>query len=608
MAQISKLEVSELDFDSIKTNLKLFLQDQDEFTDYDFEGSSMSALLDVLSYNTHYNAFYLNMIANEMFLDTAVLRNSVVQKAKELGYTPRSNRGATAVLDLAITPDDSPSTITIAKNTKFNTSIEGTTYTFVATSATTATANSDNSVVNVYGVDIKEGIPLSHRYTVNTANSEQRYTIPNEGVDTTTLAVTIQISDTNDAQYTYTLATDLAETNASSNVYWFHEGDGEKYTVEFGDGVTGRALANNNIVILEYNVCGGPIGNKSSSFTAASTVGGYSDVTISTNSAASGGTTKESVSSIKFNAPKFFTVQNRAVTINDFKRILLADYTNAEAVVAWGGEDNDPPIYGKVYLALKPKSGFQISTAAKNDIIDNILSKYSVASISPEIVDPLYLFLVITSNVNYDSRLTQKTTSQIESNIKDEVITFSTTNLATFDEKFRFSAFTQIIDETDSSIKGNETSIEMQIRVAPNTSLTTSYTVDFKNPISHPFSGYVNAISSTIFTHIDDQGIIQTDCFFDDVDGVIRIVKKPNNVNVVVKSDAGTVNYNNGKIVLNNFGPTSYDGTSLKITVKPNSKDIIPVREQIASIERGDVTIYMQDDAASGTNPAPKTY
>jgi len=608
MATISKLEVSELDFDSIKTNLKIFLQDQDEFTDYDFEGSSMSALLDVLSYNTHYNAFYLNMIANEMFLDTAVLRSSVVQKAKELGYTPASSRGSTAVLDLAITPNDSPSTITIAKNTKFNTSIEGVSYTFVTTSATAAVANSDNSVVNVYGVDIKEGIPLSHRYTVNTANSEQRFTIPNQGVDTTALAVTIQISDTNDAQYTYTLATDLAQTNATSNVYWFHEGDGEKYSVEFGDGVTGRSLANNNIVILEYNVCGGPVGNKSSSFTVASTVGGYSSVTVTTNSAASGGTTRESVSSIKFNAPKFFAVQNRAVTINDFKRILLSEYTNAEAVVAWGGEDNDPPIYGKVYLALKPKSGFQISTAAKNDIIDNILAKYSVASISPLIVDPLYLFLVITSNVNYDSRLTQKTTSQIESNIKDEAVAFSTTKLATFDEKFRFSAFTQTIDETDTSIKGNETTVEMQIRLAPNTSLTTSYTVDFKNPISHPFSGYVNAISSTTFTHTDDQGIVQTDCFFDDVDGSLRIVKKPNNVNVVVKSEAGTVNYNNGKIVLNNFGPTAYDGSNLKITVKPNSKDIIPVREQIVSIERGDVTIHMNDDAASGTNPAPSTY
>ena len=368
MAEATKLRVSELDFDEIKANFKSFLKEQDIFRDYNSDGSVIAQLLDILAYNTHYNAFYLNMIANEMFIDSATTRNAMISLSKLLGYTPKSRTGAKANVSISITPDDSPSNITIAKNTVFNSVIEGINYSFVTDQSYSTTANADNSVVTISNVSLIEGDPLTYRYTANTQDSSQRFTIPNRGVDHSTVSVSIKENSFTTTLSPYTLATDLLEVSSTSNVFFIEEGSDFKTDIKFGDGVLGRKLKSGNIVIIDYNICNGVLGNGANNFTVATTAGGYSTVTISTNSKAEGGSDEETINSIRFNAPRHYNTQNRAVTKDDYKRIILRDYPLAESIVVYGGEEADPPEYGKVFIGIKPKSGLYLTDSVSQQI------------------------------------------------------------------------------------------------------------------------------------------------------------------------------------------------------------------------------------------------
>ena len=358
----TKLEISQLDFDGIKDNLKTFLSQQDEFTDYDFEGSGMNVLLDVLAYNTHYLGYNANMLANEMYLDSADQRSSVVSLAKQVGYTPKSAVSSTARIDVVVN-NATGATVTMSRGTKFSTTVDGTNYSFVN--------NADVSISPVDGVykfsnlDIYEGTYLNYKYTANTSDKDQRFIIPNDNVDTTTLTVKVQESSSDSTTNTYKLATGITTLDSTSKVYFLQEVENGRFEVYFGDGVLGEAIADGNIVILDYITCNLDEPNGATSFTLNGTVGGFANVTITTLNNAANGDSPETIKSIKYNAPRDYTAQDRAVTADDYKVLVKSLYANAQSVQVYGGEDAATPDYGKVYISIKAKSGSNLTELTK---------------------------------------------------------------------------------------------------------------------------------------------------------------------------------------------------------------------------------------------------
>ena len=596
----SKLAVSELDFDNIKTNLKQFLGDQNEFADYNFDASAMSVLLDLLSYNTHYNAFYLNMIANEMFLDTASIRSSVVSRAKHLGYTPVSMKGAKAYVDLTITPADDPATIVIAKNTQFSAAVDGVAYTFCTSNSATVNVNA-NGIYTSANVELTQGIPLTHKYTANTSDPDQKYLLPNANTDTTTLTVKIQVSATSSDLHTYTAANDTTTVNSTANVYFLEEDEEGRYDITFGDGIIGRALVTGNIIVLSSLVADGDAPNGAKTFSPVSGVGGYSNVIVSTITNAVGGAERDSINTIKFNAPKNYQAQNRAVTISDYKRLLERDYPAAESVIAWGGEEHDPPVYGKVYLAIKPQTGLSLSSSTKSYIADTVLGGRNIVSITPEVVDPDYMYITITSTISYDSTRTTESAEEIKNSISNTVYQDGVNNLGLFANQFRYSPLIQQIDQTETSIESSLTSVKLRREITPILGSSTSYTLKFSNEIKHDSNTDVS-VSSTRFSHNDDNGTLREDCELQDDNGILQVFRTSGADRVVVANNVGTVTYGTGVVALTSFAPTAIsDGTSeLSVTVEPESNDVKPYREQILLIANSDISLSMVDTSGTG--------
>ena len=400
----NKISVTDLEFDSIKANLKNYLSSQSTFQDYDFTGSGMDVLLDVLAYNTHYMGYYANMIGNEMFLDSASLRESVVSHAKLLNIMPTSATAPTAKLNFTFTPSNSPTSLTIAKNTKFTSTVDGINYNFTTIKPTTLYPVS--GVYSVSDIEVKEGTLLSKSYTVDLSDTAQRFIIPNANVDTSTLTITVQNSISDSTVYTYTDGNSLDVTTITSTqrVYFLQEVEDQKYEIFFGDGAVGKQLADGNIIFIEYLATQGILANKASTFTAVGTVAGLSSshYTLTVGTTAIGGAAIESINSIKHNAPKLYQAQKRATTKDDYKAILFGEREDIESIAVYGGEDASPPVYGKVYIAIKPTGNAMYSSATKEDIKTSILKKTNVVTVIPELVDPIYYYVLVDTVVNYD--------------------------------------------------------------------------------------------------------------------------------------------------------------------------------------------------------------
>ena len=459
MATDKRIDVTELDFDNIKDNLKTFLKQQDQFTDYDFEGSGMSTLLYVLAYNTHYNAVYANVLANEMFLDSADIRNSIVSHAKHVGYTPRSATSPIAKLNVVVS-DLSGSTATAARGTSFTTTVDGVSYTYVVKDDTTISPVS--GVYTFSELPVYEGTLVNNKYTVDTTNADQRFLIKNALADTTTLKVTVQNSSTDTTTTTYTKSTDLADVTSTSTVYFLEGVEDEQYEVVFGDGVLGKALSTGNIVTLSYVVTNGADSNGASSFTLSGTIAGSSSATITTASNSSGGSDPETPDSIRFNAPRQYASQNRAVTAKDYESRVKTIFPNAQSVQVWGGEDNSTPVYGRVYISIKPKTGTSVTEADKTDIITQ-LKDFNVVSITPVIEDVETTFLQLTVNVKYDQKATVKSADSIKSLVQSAITTFNTNNIQQFDQMFRHSKFIETINKVDTAILSNITTVKLHL-------------------------------------------------------------------------------------------------------------------------------------------------
>ena len=601
-----KLNISELDFTKIKENLQGFLTSQSDFVGYNFTGSSFDVLLDILAYNTHYNSYYANMIANEMFLDSASLRNSVVARAKHLGYRPRSSQGSKAIVTLNITPTDTPASISIPKNTQFQGEVGGVTYIWCTANSYSVNINA-NGVYTVDSVDLNQGIPTTFRYTANTGDPDQKFILPNENTDISTLEVSVQTSASDTSTVVYEEATDITSVNSVSIVYFIDEVEDGKYEVQFGDGTLGKQLANGNIVILSSLVCEADATNGAKSFSVVSDVGGYSNVKIETTSSADGGAIAADIDEIKFNAPKNFDAQNRCVTIHDYVALVKRDYGGAQAVVAWGGEDADPPVYGKVYVAIKPTSGSILSDSTKKYVEDEILKKRNIVGITPVVVDPDYMYLKVNSTVKYDSGTTTNSASQLKSTVTTAVTDFGTTNLKTFDKSFRYSKLIKEIDEAEVSIKSNQTSIQLKRLLYPLLGSDEAYTMPFSNQIYHPSNTFWGSVTSNSFSYTDSANTQWTGCRLQDNNGTVEVYRTSGEDRIIVNNNVGAVNYLTGKISLTSFKPlvigseTTGNTTPLEVYITPASSDVNPLREQIILIESGDVTITMLDDAGTGT-------
>ena len=482
----SKLNISQLDFDNIKANLKRFLSNQNQFKDYDFEGSGMAVLLDLLAYNTHYLSYNANVLANEMFIDTADLRPSIVSLAKALGYTPNSARSPVADINVVVN-GATGATLTMNAGQQFTTSVDGTTFNFVTIG--TNTISPIDGVYTFSNLKVYEGTYITYNYTVDTTDVDQRFIIESSNADTNTLSVQIQNSSTDTTTNTYTKATSITELDSDSKVYFLQEAEDGKFEVYFGDGVIGKAVEDGNIVILKYIVTNKTDANGASSFTLSGNIGGFSDVSITVNSNAANGSEPEDNESIKFKAPKSYAAQDRAVTVNDYKVKVEEIYANAGSVSAWGGEDNDTPFYGRVYIAINPKSGSTLTDTTKDDIITQ-LKKFSVASVTPVIVDPETTNILLTSTIKYDEKQTTKTSAEIKSLITDAVTSYNTDTLQKFDNVLRYSKLLETIDDADTSILSNITTLKLRKTFTPTLSTSTNYTVNFSNALYNPHSGH----------------------------------------------------------------------------------------------------------------------
>ena len=603
-----RIEITDLDFDTVKDNFKTFLSQQNSFTDYNFEGSGMSVLMDLLAYNTHYLAFHANMLANEMFIDTALTRSSAVSHAKALGYIPSSSKASNTYVDVTVKGvPTSQKTLVMAAGTIFTTTVDDTAYNFVTIGDNTAT--SDNGTFVFSDVRIYEGTRVRYTYTVNSSNLEQQFVIPSSAVDTGTIVVSVQTSSSDVTTEVYTLNTDYATLDSTSLKYFLQEIEDGKFEVYFGDGITGKKPIDGNIVILDYVVTNGTAADGANAFTPASSVGGYSNVTALATASASGGGDAESVDSIKFNAPLKYAAQGRAVTPDDYKAIVPSVYTNIKSIQCWGGEDNDPPIYGKVYIAIRPNTGTSLTTTTKNSIVTS-LKKYNVASIVPEIVDAEILYLVLGVTAKYNSTVTEKSKSDIKALVETTVSTFNTNNLQKFDSVFRHSNLLRNIDETDTSILSSTATLKLKRVVTPTLNAITKYTVSFNNAVYHPAINWSQTVVEStgfyLFGNTNEQFID------DDGNGKLRtFYLLGGTTKTITNAEAGTVNYNTGVVVLTSFNITSVtnaDGT-INVTVKPDSNDVIPVRQQVIEIDTVATTVTAEvDEFATGSATAGVGY
>jgi hypothetical protein len=604
----NKLEVSDFDFDAVKANLKTFLQSQSEFQDYNFEGSGFAILLDVLAYNTHYLGFNANMLANEMYLDSADIRKNIVSIAKMLNYTPSSVRSPVASIDIEVN-DATGSTLTLPKGSVFTTKVNGVSYQYVTNENYVITPVS--GVYNFSNVEIYEGTLVTYRYTVDVNDPDQKFIIQSNNADTTTLKVSVQNSSTDTTTNIYSLVGGYNNVTDISKVYFLQETDEGKFEIYFGDNNVGKKLEEGNIVTMEYIVTNRDESNGASTFSIATTIGGFSDISVITNSVSQGGSAAESKESIRFNAPLSYAAQNRAVTTVDYETLVKSIYPNAQSVSAWGGEDDESPAYGTIKIAIKAASGSTLTTATKQNIIQS-LKPYNVASVRPVIVDPETTSILLTSYVKYDSRLTTKTSDTLKSNIIDNISTYNDNTLQKFDGIFRYSKLLRLIDDTDTSIVSNITTVKIRKNFKPTLNQSTRYDIYFRNKLYNPVDGY-NAVAGGILqsTGFKISGDT-TNIYFldDDGEGNVRRYRFSGGVRSYATIFQGSINYTTGQITLNSLNVTTIQdirgeaSTSIELIVKPNSNDIVPVRDQIVEIDVANsiFTVEIDDFVGGGAD------
>lgn len=505
----NKLVVSELDYDTILANLRSFLQSQDEFTDYDFEGSGLSVLLRVLAYNTHYQAYYMNMLANESFLDTAQLRNSVVSHAKSIGYTPYSKKAPIATINFIVNSENSTAgTLTIPRGYSFLSNlIDGKAYKFIVMDA--QTVSKVNGKYTFEGLEIYEGSLASYTYIQeDLTNPKQLYTIPDSSVDTSTIKITVSPSVSNTYSTTFSRATDIVDIDSTSNVYFLQEGMNNLYQVYFGDDIIGSKIPDGGVVRLSYLVTNADSANKANNFIGSTALTDSLSEVITSFSvepvmAAAGGADRESVDSIKYSAPLTYASQNRLVTYKDYENYIMKSYPVIDSISVWGGEDQDPPVYGKVFISIKTKNNYYISETEKTSIIENIINPKAIVTIKSEIIEPDYLYLQVSTNVQYDQSYTTLTSEELKSRVISTINLYNTTYLNKFGSRFITSKLQESINNIDTSaIIGCDSTIKAEKRITPILGSLNNYEIYFDIPLKQ--GNYSNKLTTSEFSTYDN--------------------------------------------------------------------------------------------------------
>jgi len=584
-------QVNNLDFTDIKTALKEYMRAQTDFTDYDFEGSAISNMLDVLAYNTYYTAFNTNMVVNELFLDSASLRDNVVSLAKQLGYSPKSITAPKAVIDLDISfTGTAPAAVNIKAGSGFVTNFDGSLYRFIL--------KEDNKVSVVNGVasftdiEIYEGSFLKTATEVGN-DSSQRYKISNIGLDTNTIKIKVYESISSTVFTEFKSAKNILDVGADDNVYFINESEDEDYEIFFGDGILGKKLTPGQVVHMSYVITNGPTTNGAKVFTFNGLMEDengtpitvpFSVSNINTTSEASGGEDIESVEKIKYNAPKLFGSQNRAVTSNDYKAIVRDLYPSVSDIIVFGGEDQEPPAYGKVFLSVKPSEAVTLSSFTKNELKDS-LKKYCVASIRPEFVDPSVLHLELTSNIYYNSIKSNLMPTEMAAKASTSVVTYlKTSGTEKFNGKFRYSKFISVIDSADRAINSNDTDITMRKDFIAQINSSSYYEVCYQNAFKKDCDNPV--VSSTGITTFEFPNYTS---YLEDRDGKIVLYRLDpiTNEKILLDDSVGTIDYDKGEIQLFNFTilKGSFSDNRIELRVKPANKDIEVKREAYLDVD-----------------------
>ncbi len=611
----SQINVTDLDFDNISDNLKNYLKGQEIFKDYNFEGATLSILIDLLAYASHIGAVNTNIAASELFLDSAQIRKNVVSRAKDLGFTPASESASAAIMTMVLSnvrnADGSiPSTTSMImpRGTVFRTNYEGSNYEFVTSTSYTPTVDSNKFTYN--NVELVQGTYSQDIFINDNQIKNAKYVLSNQRVDKNRLTVTVNSGGTSS---TFALSTDISTITTTSKVYYTQENEDGYLEIYFGDGTLGAKLLDGDIITVDYVVVDDTHADGANRFTQVDAVNGFSDSSIVVSTAATGGAEKESMESIKFKATKFYTSQNRLVTLNDYKAKVQEYYPNADAVAVWGGEDNNPPEYGKVFIALKPQNADYLSETEKNVVLNN-LNKLNMLTVRPQIIDADIVKILISSTFKYNPALTTLTAGELETLVKNTIVKFDTDNLNGFDAIFRHSNLTKTIDEADSAILSNTTNIRLKKKLKPTISSNAKgYSISFGNALFNPHAGH-NAASGGIIitTGFYVQGdSVNINYFDDDGNGVLRRYYLSGSTRIYQDSAAGTVNYSTGLITINAFILTSTVNadTSIDFTVIPSGNDVVAERGNLIDISMDDVKVTGEvDTIASGESSAGVGY
>ena len=597
MPSNTSINYTTLDFDTLKDNLKGFMQSQSVFQDYDFEGSNISVLLDVMAYNTQLNAFYLNMIGNEMFMDTALQRDSVVSHAKELNYVPRSFRSAVATVDITLQDGSGSASLLIPRGTTFTGTSGNRNFTFVTDSNVQAVSSSTTANTFVASnVSLFEGDYVSDNYVVNYAG-ESRYLITNKTVDTNSITVTI-VEDNGAATLSYKKADSLFGLQNNSQVFFLQAAEGDTYEIVFGDGVIGRRPKDRSVVIVQYRKCNGELPNGIQKFTADGDVGSATVTNIVVQGRASGGSIPESLSSIRFNAPRAFTTQERVVTAEDYETLLKANFSEINAVSAYGGEESYPPQFGKVIVAVDLKTTDTLPPS-KRDIYTRFIKPRSPLAIDPVFVSPEYTYVAINSSVKYNINETSLNIEDIRTLVRSTIQQFNLTNINGFNKTLYYSRLISAIDGAQISIVSNDTNITAMKLFEPSITGPSNYVIDFGMALrddigqlydsggAHPQSE-ISILSSSAFLYAGRE------CFLeDDGEGKVLIVSNEEENHVRIE-DIGTVDYGTGIVSLESFAPTFVFGNQVQLYGRTFERDIRSQRKTILSIRDADINIDVQ--------------
>ena len=598
-----RLNVTSLDFDQIKVNLKNFLRAQPELADYDFEGSALGTIIDVLAYNTFYNSFNANVNMNEIFLDTAQIRNNVVSHAKSLGYVPRSVTSAFAEIDVVVNgPAGSPSSLNMPRGTTFSSTIDGNNFTFVNLEAVTIQPTA--GVYKFPALKVNQGTIRTQSFIVDDTSTAQKYSIPDTNVDTATLIVKVKTSSTSTDFEIYSLVTNIVDVSGTTNAYFLQEGIDGQFEIYFGDDVFGRRLIAGNLVEIEYLVTDGAASNNATAFKLTGNVSGNTNATITLVSKAGGGSSAETTDSIKFNAPLSFLSQNRVVTADDYKAIVKNNYTNTESISVWGGEEQAVPEYGKVFLSIKPKNAQVLSDSEKQFIKDSILKSKNLVSITPEIVDPDFTFIKLDVFFKYDPNLTSLTAGELKNAVIATITNYNDTNLKKFDGVFRASQVTTAIDATNAAILNTIMRVKVQKRLTPTIGTALKYDLSFSTGFSTNIAAGDSIIDSTEFVLNGFNHKFQDIPTADPNIRKVQIFRISNNQKIITTEDAGTVDINAGLVSITSFNPSSVvgDNAYITITATPASSDLAPKRNQLLQIDLLETLVTPQiDQIATGS-------